>query len=329
MCREAGVRLLLHSWVGEPAVRRGRIEWVAVENKSGTQRVSAHIYVDATGDADLAARAGVPCEVGRPQDGLAQPMTLSFRMAGVAIGRMPSRARINRLYSRARAAGKVTIPRDNVLFFFVPAPGVVHFNTTRVVRRSAIEADDLTAAEVEARRQVQEMEAFLKSRVPGFERSYLQMMAPQIGVRESRRIVGEYVVTDEDILQARKFDDAIARGNYPIDIHNPAGAGTVIKALPPGESYDLPYRCLVPLGVKNLLVAGRSVSATHEAQASLRIMPICMALGQAAGIAAAHCARRGMAPRELPYASLRRALLRQGANLLPRRASRSSNRRDE
>ena len=322
MCREAGVKLLLHSWVAAPTVKRGRIESLAVENKSGRQRLAARIYVDATGDADLAARAGVPCKIGRDEDGLTQPMTLCFRMADVAIERMPPHQEVNRLYDEARAAGEVSNPRENVLFFFVPAPGVVHFNTTRVVRRSAVDVDDLTAAELEARGQVREMAAFLKARVPGFERSYLQMMAPQIGVRESRRIVGEYVVTGADILEARKFDDAVARGNYPIDIHNPAGAGTVIQGLPPGESYDLPYRCMVPRRISNLLVAGRSVSATHEAQAALRIMPICTALGQAAGAAAAMCARRGLAPKDLPYRDLRRALLRQGANLLPLRQRR-------
>jgi hypothetical protein len=319
MCRESGVELLLHSWVAAPAVKRGRIESLAIENKSGSQRLATRIFIDATGDADLAARAGVPCKIGRDEDGLTQPMTLCFRMADVDIERMPARPEINRLYDQARAAGEVSNPRENVLFFFVPAPAVVHFNTTRVVRRSGVNADDLTAAELEGRRQVREMAAFLKARVPGFGRSYLQMMAPQIGVRESRRIVGEYVVTGADIVQARKFPDAVARGNYPIDIHNPAGGGTVIQGLPPGESYDLPYRCMVPRRISNLLVAGRSVSATHEAQAALRIMPICMALGQAAGIAAAMCARRGLAPKDLPYRDLRRALLRQGANLLPLR----------
>ncbi|UCH33253.1 MAG: FAD-dependent oxidoreductase [Armatimonadota bacterium] len=319
MCREAGVNLLLHTWLGKPTVKRGAIEWVAAENKSGTQRLSARVYVDATGDADLAARARVPCKVGRDEDGLTQPMTLCFRIAEVDIERMPPREELNRLYDAAREAGEVTNPRENVLFFFVPAPRVVHFNTTRVVQRSGVDAADLTAAEVEARRQVRDMVAFLRSRVAGFEKSYLQTMAPQIGVRESRRIVGEYVVTGEDILEARKFDDAVARGNYPIDIHNPAGGGTVIQHPPRGDSYDLPYRCMVPKRVNNLLVAGRSVSATHEAQAALRIMPICMALGQAAGIAAAMSARKGIAPRDLPYRDLRQWLLRRDANLLRKR----------
>jgi hypothetical protein len=319
MCQEAGVTLLLHTWIGQPQVKRRRIESVAALNKSGAQQLPARIYVDATGDADLAARSGAPCELGRDEDGLTQPMTLCFRMADVNIDRMPSREEINLRYDQARAAGEISNPRENVLFFFVPAPGVVHFNTTRVVYRSGVDAQDLTAAEVEARRQVREMVAFLKSRITGFERAHLQTMAPQIGVRETRRIAGEYVVTGDDILGARKFPDAVARGNYPIDIHNPAGGGTVLRDVPAGESYDLPYRCLVPRGVSNLLVAGRSVSATHEAQASLRIMPICIALGQAAGIAAAICARRGIAPRRLPYRDLRRALLRQGVNLLPLR----------
>jgi hypothetical protein len=190
LCREAGVELLLHTWIARPTVKGGRIEAVAVENKSGRQDLRARVYIDATGDADLAARAGAPWEMGRAADGLTQPMTLCFQMAGVAIGRLPSRQRINQLYDAAKAAGDLANPRENVLFFFVPAPGVVHFNTTRVVGRSGADARDLTAAELEGRRQVREMVAFLKSRVPGFERAYLQRMATDIGVRETRRIVG-------------------------------------------------------------------------------------------------------------------------------------------
>ena len=170
LCREAGVRLLLHAWVGQPTVRGARITRVAVESKSGTEQVAARIYVDATGDADLAARAGAPSEKGRDADGLTQPMTLNIQVGGVEMGAMPERAEISRLWERARERGDVTNPRDNVLYFFTPADGVVHFNTTRVVRRDATDADDLTAAEIEGRRQARELLDFLRRRVRGFRR---------------------------------------------------------------------------------------------------------------------------------------------------------------
>ncbi len=149
---------------------------------------------------------------------------------------------------------------------------------------------------------------FLVSRVPGFERAYLQQTAAQIGIRESRRIRGEYMLTSEDVLGARKFPDGIARSAYPVDIHNPAGTGTVIQDVPKGDYYEIPYRCLVPLGIDNLLVAGRCVSATHEAQASLRVMPQCFAMGEAAGVAAATAVRETTPPREVDGTALRRAL---------------------
>lgn len=291
------------------------IRSVWLESKSGRSRAAAEIYLDCTGDGDLAARAGAPYQQGRPQDGLTQPMTLNFRMAGVDEERMPPREEINRLYAQAKARGEVDCPRENVLYFPTPTPGVIHFNTTRVVGRSGTDAADLTAAELEGRRQVREMLRFLVDKVPGFERAYLQKMGAQIGVRESRRIGGQYQLTQEDILGARKFDDVIALGNYDIDIHNPAGAGTVIRSLPEGEWYTIPYRCLLPLGIGNLLVAGRCISATHEAHASIRIMPIGAALGQAAGTAAALCLEQGMSPPELPVPVLQQRLREQGANL--------------
>jgi hypothetical protein len=202
-----------------------------------------------------------------------------------------------------------------VLLFFTPREGVVHFNTTRIVRLDGTRAEDLTAAEVEGRRQVREMMRFLHDEIEGFESAYLQVMGPQIGVRETRRIAGDYVLTEEDVLEAHTFADGIARGCYPIDIHNPAGTGTIIKELRPGEAYDVPYRCLLPVGIGNLIVAGRPISATHQAHSSLRVMPICFALGQAAGAAAALCVRDKRRPRELDPTLLRDHLRAQGADL--------------
>jgi len=299
LCLEAGVQVRLHTLVTNVVVRNGRITSVGSESKSGSDRLRARVYVDCTGDADLAYRAGVPCDYGREQDGIAQPMTLNFRMANVDIERMPPREEINRLYDTAKAEGRVHCPRENVLFFYATQPGVVHFNTTRVTGRSGADAGDLTGAEIEARRQTRELVSFLVRDVAGFEKAYLQQTAAQIGIRETRRIRGEYTLTADDVLTARKFPDGIARSSYPIDIHSPTGAGTVIRNLPRGDYYEIPYRCLVPVRVDNLLVAGRCVSATHEAHASLRVMPQCFAMGEAAGTAAALAVKRAIPPREV------------------------------
>lgn len=188
-------------------------------------------------------------------------------------------------------------------------PHVFHFNTTRVTQRDATDTRDMTAAELEGRRQVAELLDLFKRRSPRFRDAYLIKMAAQIGVRESRRVMGEYVLTVHDVLEACKFADGIARSSYPVDIHNPTGAGTLIQRVPAGEFYEVPYRCLVPEGVDNLLVGSRCISATHEAHSSLRVMPVVAGIGEAAGVAAAWAAREGMLPREIDGARLKVAIL--------------------
>lgn len=315
ICTDSGVKLLFHTMVVGAEVKDSVIRRAVVFNKSGKQGIEARMYVDGTGDADLAYLAGAPCEKGRASDGLAQPMTLNFRMAGVDKTRMPDRAAITELYLKARSEGRIDCPRNDVLWFVTPREDEIHFNTTRIIRRDATSAEDLTRAEIEARRQVMQYVAFLNRDVPGFENAYLQMTAPQIGVRESRRVMGEYVLTAEDLLSARKFEDTVARGSYSVDIHDPDGGGTVIKRLPPGESYTIPYRSLVPRKIDNLLIAGRPISATHEAHSAIRVMPIAAAIGEAAGAAAALCVKNNTIPRELNVAELQRVLIAQGANL--------------
>lgn len=315
ICLESGVRLLLHTMVVEAEVVDDRIASATLHNKSGTATVQASMFVDGTGDADLAYIAGAPCEKGRASDGLAQPMTLNFRVAGVDKSRMPEREEITARYLEARAAGRIDCPRNDVLWFHTMRDDEIHFNTTRIINSDATNAEDLTRAEIDSRRQVAQYVRWFVSDIPGFESAHLQMTAAQIGVRESRRVVGEYMLTAEDLLSARKFDDCIARGSYPVDIHDPDGGGTVLKHLQPGESYDIPYRCLVPKDVDNLLIAGRPISSTHEAHSAIRVMPIAAAIGEAAGTAAAMCVKNNTIPRKLAVEELRRTLLAQGANL--------------
>jgi len=315
MVKEAGVKLMLHTCVIDAMVQGNTIRGVEVHNKSGRQAILGKVIVDATGDGDMAVMAGAPYEKGRKEDGLTQPMTLNFRMGGVNVEKMPPRQEINRLFEEAKDKGEVTIPRENVLWFPTTRKGEIHFNTTRVIKVDGTKAEDLTYAEVEARRQMIELVNFLKRKVSGFENAHLLMSGSQIGVRETRRIIGEYMMTGEDIVEARKFTDVIARGSYPIDIHSPTGEGTVIKSPPSGASYDIPYRCLVPKTIDNLLIAGRCVSSTHEAQAAIRVIPIVVAIGQAAGTAAALAARLSVPPRRLDVSLLQKTLREQGANL--------------
>ncbi|MDI6829534.1 MAG: FAD-dependent oxidoreductase, partial [Armatimonadota bacterium] len=316
MCEEAGVRVLLHTFLSDAIVENSHITAIETCGKSGKRLAKAKIYVDGTGDADLAFLAGARCEKGRQEDGLTQPMTLNFRVVNVNQSQMPPRGEeFNRLFEKAKAEGRLSCPRENVLFFYTTREGEIHFNQTRITHADGTSSEDLTRAEIEGRRQAWEFLEFLRRDVPGFEKAEILMSGPQVGVRETRRVIGEYILTAEDVLGARKFDDCIARGSYSIDIHNPAGPGTIIKHLPKGESYDIPYRCLVPLGIENLLIAGRPISATHEAHSSLRIMPICIAIGQAAGTAAALCATSGVSPRNLDVSLLQSKLREQGANL--------------
>jgi len=309
----AGVDLLLHTHAIGVLRADQKIQAVRVFHKGGTEDFSADIFIDATGDGDLAAWSGAQIEIGRQQDNAVQPMTTSFRMANVDIARMPTSQEINELYWKARDAGEVKNPRENVLKFKSVHPDVIHFNTTRIVGKSALDGWQLSEAEIEGRRQVKDMVKFLIKYVAGFENSYLMKIGAQIGIRESRRVIGAYVLTAEDVLEARHFEDGIAGASYSIDIHNPTGTGTEIKHLKEGTWYQIPYRCLLPNGVKNLIIASRCISSTHEAHSSLRVMPIVWSIGQAGGTAAAICVKAKILPGQVNPTTLRELLRSQKA----------------
>jgi hypothetical protein len=313
MLIKAGVRVMFHTLVTGARTDRSRITGVEISNKSGNSVIGGKIFIDSTGDGDLSAFSGAPFELGRKKDGEVQPMTLCFRMAGVNMGKLPGKKELDRKYEAARKSGVIRCPRENMLWFCLPHRGTVHFNTTRVIHVNGTDADDLAAAEIEGRRQIAEISGFLKKNIPAFKNAYIQKIAAQIGVRETRRITGKYTLTEADVLSARKFNDGIAKGSYSIDIHNPVGKGTVWKSLKYGEWYHIPYRCLVPRKIRNLLVGSRCISATHEAHSSLRIMPVVCAIGEAAGTAAAICARQGSAPGEIDIDILQKTLTDQGA----------------
>lgn len=323
---ESGVRLLLHSQAVGVVRDQNRVKGVIFETKSGRLAVLADVVVDATGDGDVSAWAGALFEVGRDEDGLCQPMSLVFKLGDVDLGRFqeyvqshPGEFRLAQglrtLVEEAARRGDLEMIREDLLLFPTPAAGEVVVNSTRVTRASGIDVWDLTAAEIEGHRQAEMLVRFFRKYVPGFERARLLQTAPQVGVRETRRVIGEYVLTADDVLGGARFDDVIARACYPLDVHDPEGPGTVVRRLPPGQSYDIPYRCLVPRQVEGLLVAGRCISGTHEAQSSYRVIPTCIATGQAAGVAAACASAQRESVREVDLDRVQRELLRQGANL--------------
>lgn len=322
---EAGVEFVFHAFASGVVVEHG-VPGVVFETKSGPLVALATTVVDCTGDGDVAAAAGAPFEVGRAEDGLVQPMTLMFRMIeferpdfAAYVRDHPDQWRgvhgLWHLVAKATEAGELELPREDILFFATPHEREISVNTTRVGGVLATDVWDLSFAEWQTRRQMRQIADFLRRYVPGFAQAYVAQSGVSIGVRETRRIVGKYQLTAEDVLSARKFPDVIARGSYPIDIHNPKGTGTVLQKLPPGEAYDIPLRCLLPRGLDWLLVAGRCISGTHEAHSSYRVTPIAMATGQAAGVCAALAARAGTPPDRVEVEAIQHELVRQGANL--------------
>lgn len=323
MCREAGVDLLLHTFVVDSLVDANRLTGVIVANKSGLSAIRAGITVDCSADADIAARAGVPFTIGREADGLTQPMTLFFRVANVddeavrqhVAAHPEDRRPFAALIAQAREAGEFTIPRLGIGLYRTLTPGVWRINTTRLHRLDGTSAADLTRGEIEGREQVKELMAFFRKWLPGFENAYLLDTAAMIGVRETRRIAGEYELTFDDLHTGREFDDVIALAGFPVDIHSPTDNTGSVEDYQTANVYQIPYRSLVPLGIENLLVAGRSISATHEAMAATRVMPPAFAMGEAAGTAAAIATEYRVSPRALDVGLLQRALVRQGAYL--------------
>jgi len=316
MAVDAGVELLFHSTVYEAKSGDGKLKSVGVMTRSGAIELFADFFIDCTGDGDLFAMAGCDFQLGRESDSLCQPMTTCFRMSGVDIDLfLKERENLQELYKQKQQAGEIKNPRENMLFFFGIGEGIVHFNTTRIVKHDPTDPFDVSRAEIEARRQIVEMERFLKANCKAFENATVISIANGIGVRESRKLKGMHVLTVDELKDLTVFDDSIALGNYDVDIHNPEGTGTSHYYFKDGEFYTIPYRSLLPKEYDNLLVAGRCISATHEAQASIRIMPICACLGEAAGTAAALAHKTNTTAHTLDVKLLQTTLKNNGAKL--------------
>jgi len=309
---EAKVRMLYHHTLLDVVMNGGDIEAAVFHSKSGLCAIKAKVFIDSTGDGDLAALAGAPVEFGN-EDGYCQPMTTCFKMENVDKSRMPDKEGRNRLYEQAKADGILHCPRENVLCFSMYEDDVMHFNTTRIVQKSAVSGIELSEAEIEGRRQIREFIDFLRSRVPGFENARIRSIASHVGVRESRRIRGIVYQTADDFINAAKFPDGIAKIKYDIDIHNPSGTGTKIISMKPGEWYELRYGTLVPMNTENLLMGCRAVSVDHALHSSSRVMPPICSIGQAAGMAASLCVQRECRPAALPGEDVRKKLAEVGA----------------
>lgn len=309
MVAKAHIDLLFHAYLCKAQNNDSRLESVIVATRSGQITVSADYFIDATGDAQLAYLSGCPTVLGREQDHLCQPMTLCFRLGNVDVEKfMAGFEKLKLEYNKAKKAGELLNPREDILVFKTLIPNVLHFNTTRVVKKNPTVPEDVTNAEVIARQQVYEIYDFMKKHADGLENSFLMMTASEIGVRESRMIVGDYVLNENDCKNCTKFKDAIAACNYDIDIHNPEGSGTSHYFFPEGEYYTIPYRSLIPKNVDNMLVAGRCISSDHGAQASYRIMPTVCCIGEAAGTAIGLASQEGKTTRNIDIKKLQHKL---------------------
>lgn len=310
----AGAEILFHSFLIDAKTSDNRVYSVDVVNKSGKITILADYFIDATGDADLAKIAGFPFRLGRENDNLCQPMTLCFRVANVDFASfLKDREHINELYDQYRKSGKIKNPREDILVFDTMVDDIMHFNSTRIVKLDPTNAFDLTKAEIEAREQMLELYNFLHDNFDAFKYSTILSSAASIGIRESRMIDGEHILTCKEIVDCAQFEDSIALGNYDIDIHNPEGSGTSHYYFPEGKYYTIPYRSLIPKASKNLLTAGRCISVDHEAQASIRIMPIVCCIGEAAGCAIGIAKSSGCNVSDVNIDSLHNVLNKNGA----------------
>ena len=341
MYLESQGKILYHAMLADVEVMDGCIQSVTVCHKAGLERIAGRVYIDGTGDADLAYKSGVPCDVGRKKDHKTQPMTLNMKINGVnreklvhyiqthpdnfkrmhndisTITKVPRLSVIGfeKEFECAKQEGRIHIQREDVLLFETNEPGEFIVNTTRIRDCDPNDPYSLSLAEIEGRKQCQELEKFMKSDLEGFQNIHMISTGPSIGVRESRQIKGYYQFTSEDILLAKIFDDVIAHSAYPIDVHSPDGEGTYHQRLQDGKYYSIPYRIVINPVIHNLLVTGRCVSATFEAQAAIRTTPTVGAIGHSVGIAAALSARYNQYPDEINVHLIQKELLKQNAYL--------------
>ncbi len=336
MMQEAGVEVLMYVFCSDVIKDGDAVKGVIIESKAGREGILAKTVIDCTGDGDVATRAGVEMHKGDENGGM-QPPTLMYSVRKIEMDRfrdalvnhrdifdmdvMPPEQFAKRYFitvglrnqiNQANAAG-LDIPVARTILITGLKDDQIWVNMSRVSGVDSTLPESYTFGEIEARKQMYRINEYLRRYVPGFEHLEVEKVAPFLGIRESRVMVGKYVLTAEDILSSRRFEDVIAVAGYPVDIHHSTGSDcTMLFAK---DNHDIPYRCLVPERVENLLVAGRCSSFTHEAMAGTRVMSTCMALGQAAGTAARIALSDGKMPSEVDVKQVQKELLEEGAYL--------------
>jgi hypothetical protein len=320
----AGVDVLLNAWVQDVTMADdGRITGLVVATKTGLRHYSGRVIIDASGDADICHFAGIGYELAGESDP-AQTLTTTFKMVNVDVARRKTVSKIefHALMAKAAESGNYALPRKEGSDHITPVANMTatimtrlpSFQKTGTTFVNATDPGLLSRAEMEGRMQAIEYIRFLRDLVPGYEKAQLSTFGMQIGVRETRRVYGLYRLTREDVLGAKQFDDQIALCGAPIEDHH-GGADTAWAYLPDGQCVGVPYRTLVPRDGRNILVAGRCFSATHDAHASVRSMGQTMAMGQAAGVAAALASRADGLIASVKVVALRDQLRRDGAIL--------------
>ncbi len=326
MCADAGVEILFECVAAAPIMDGQTVKGVIIEGKGGRQAILSKVVIDCSADADLAAQAGAPFVIGDGHN-VMQPVTMYFKMGNVDLRRLAEWSRAHPEHVTDRFISEtdtayglwltgfttllkefqkrtgITLQRENITL--KTANGELFVNATRVIGASGLSPIDISRSITECYRQIEAYARFLKEDIPGFEHAYVSGIAPILGVRETRHIVGEYTLTEKDIVSRKRFDDSIAVDAAMLDVHDPKGSDVRI-----GDqmSYEIPYRTLVPQKVEQILVAGRSISADHDAHARTRNIPACMATGQAAGIAAAIAVKEETSVRRVPVPKVQQAL---------------------
>lgn len=317
----SGAQLLFHATlVGVLMNGPQEIRAALIETKSGRYAVLARVFIDCTGDGDLAAFAGAPFEKGTDGHGMMYPSTM-FRVNGVDAAQAgDAYNHFGQLMDEAEKRGR-RFPRKTPIIRPQKNPAEWRANVTQLANADGSPVDgtnaaQLSDAEVQGRRQIVDFFQFLRECAPGFQNAYLLEIAPQVGVRETRRVLGEYQLTEEDVLQCASFDDSIGVNGWMIEEHVAGNIAFKWQDIPNSRGFNhLPYRMLLPLQVDNLLVAGRCASMTHMGQSAARVSGACFVMGQAAGTAAALAVRGGVRPRDLPVKTLQQRLEADGAYL--------------
>ena len=297
MLDEVGCKVMLYTFAEDAICNGDKVLGASVINKSGKTDIYAKVTVDATGDGDIAARAGAEFVLGRESDNKMQPATLMFKVGGVDCSRAVFLGSFESTYEtpkgelQALAKQHIPYPAGHILTYATTLPGVVTCNMTNAIEIDGTCADDLTRATLVCRRQMNDIVRYLREFVPGYENCFVISSASLIGIRETRHFKGKYTLTEQDILEAKLFEDYVVKDAYfNFDVHNIEGAGLdktgVQKHFPQEKGYTIPYRCLLPEIKENLLLCGRNISGTHMAHSNFRVMPICVGIGEAAGAAA-------------------------------------------